>query len=1764
MRIVPLIEIELDCTVGSPVDYQQACGFSESAVCTGVLLELLMVAGRELGAQPVCLRDLVLAGHAPIGTGMRLLGRAYEGALEVIGGALGGSDWTSTHAYAELADSTALAAAAPDAAVPPIADPCVLEQARTRAGGEALSRFLVDARRDQARSRLRLVIDPEALAELESYALHPLLWEAGIAAAEHLLAGHATPAVLQRAVRVSTMSMYTPGGRICAIDIGRQGLDISIRWLGEGGALVAQALGVSLGPALGQGASEQPAHLRCARIVYDTLGKRVADPHQPLAELGVSSIDRARVAAALALDFGCKPKLEAIVAAESLAGVVSLFANAAQSYEPSELAPRSIGPDARFVLSPAQQQVWALQAMAPDTPRCHVYMRLRFAGAFDEAKLAVALERLLERHASLRVVIDASGEQPLQRVLATPLCSLERHDVSALPAAEREAALLRHSDQHARAQFDLERGPPVRFALVALGPREHALLICVHHLIVDGFGLELMVRELLALYENPDVFAGEVFGLEHVAELYLPAVPLKASGVFPARDAARRLPLARDPNGEPNGVGARADVPGLSELTARLRALAQREQVSLFALLCAAYGYVLARHAGQDEVAIGVVSAGRTTLDQLNAVGMFARSVPLRLAIDPDASLLAVARDIHARVPHLVAEESTSQDASPFAATALFQQWSQAPLHTVGLEVRLELDSPDGAPSGYCRAELELLAADFGAELSACLQYERASLHERTATWLAEAIGALLAQACEQPHEALRRMPLASSSTALELVGPSLPIQPPLVHRMIAERAAATPAATAVRDALGARLSFEALIIRAHALARALRARGAGPGRFVAVLAERTADLPVAVLAVLQSGAAYVPIDPGHPSERVELALTDTGVELVIALTDTERTYGAAEVVALSRLLEESSAGPSVWEAPQPSDVAYVLHTSGSTGRPKGVVIEHASLASFVLAMQQLLPASAREPWLALTTLAFDISILELLFPLAIGAETRVGTAPSLRSGEHEPFAVLRMLGREVRCFQCTPSLARLLLEDADGRAFLAGLSLLLVGGESLPVWLARALCSAVTGAVFNMYGPTETTVWSSAARLSAEAAWVPIGQPIANTKLRVVDDTGCDVAPGLSGELWIGGAGLAREYLQRPDETAARFVSRDGQRFYRTGDLVRMRVVEEAGREAHALEWLGRMDRQIKLAGNRIELGEIEGVLTQHPFARECAMITEGSGAEERLVAFVVPDTESMADAITGRDTFTGIFSHQQIEAVLLAWAEQKLPAYMLPARMVFLDGLPRTASGKTDRRALAELAARARVAAPALSERPVTREEKLLASLWTEVLARAEVGRYDDFFALGGTSFAAVLLASRARKQGIVLAPSTVLAHPTLAAQALQISVVVMQREARALEEDVHLADLPEARGTAAWPPKQVVLTGATGFLGAHLLIELQASLEAEVVCLIRARDDHAARERLERSLETWGLGSRVQWRLTRCLAADLTLPRFGLSDEEWQLLAERADLVVHNAADVNFALGYDELRAANVGGTRTAIALAAEGKRKPLHYVSTIAITEARDPGTRVDEGTPLPRCDRLLDGYSQSKWVAEGIVRLAADRGLDATCYRAGPLVLDRAPKGDALAEALATVARSGIAFATRGRGIPHLSRVDDTARAIVTLALDRTRRARVEHVVSPQRLAAAELLSWIREWGFEVTELSDEEWLARIDSEAWAAATMFVVSQRLRDGVPLVPEVEHAATLVRLSALGFSWRDIDGVLIQRLLARLTDSARAETG
>jgi amino acid adenylation domain-containing protein len=516
------------------------------------------------------------------------------------------------------------------------------------------------------------------------------------------------------------------------------------------------------------------------------------------------------------------------------------------------------------------------------------------------------------------------------------------------------------------------------------------------------------------------------------------------------------------------------------------------------------------------------------------------------------------------------------------------------------------------------------------------------------------------------------------------------------VHHHVGLQTARTPHAVAV-VCRGRRWTYHELDAAADDLAVRLRAAGVGPGVLVAVRLERSLELIAALLGVLKAGGAYVPLDPSYPPERLRLVLDDARPAVLIGPN--------LEVVPLARA--QNDAAPTV-----PDDAAYVLYTSGSTGTPKGVIVTHRNVSNFFTAIDRVI---GPEPgtWLAITSVGFDISVLELFWTLARGFVVVIDDGASV-------YALAAQITRHaVTHLQCTPSLASMLVRDPRAVAALGRLRRLLIGGEALSPDLAQRLTAAAPDALFNLYGPTETTIWSLAHHVTpADAERVPIGAPIANTSVHVLDPNARPVAIGTPGELYIGGEGVAAGYLNRPDLTAERFVATPHGRRYRTGDIVRS---DAEGR----LEFLGRIDQQVKIRGVRIELGEIEVLLRQHPAVRDAVVVVrEVQPDDKRLAAYVVPSAPRAVDG-----------------AALRTWLAERVSEAMLPSAIVFLAAIPLTPNGKIDRQALPDPTFQA-PQTPAAATGPATETERLIAGIWADVLGQAAVGATDRFFDLGGHS--------------------------------------------------------------------------------------------------------------------------------------------------------------------------------------------------------------------------------------------------------------------------------------------------------------------------------------------------------------------------------------------------------------------------------------
>jgi amino acid adenylation domain-containing protein len=579
------------------------------------------------------------------------------------------------------------------------------------------------------------------------------------------------------------------------------------------------------------------------------------------------------------------------------------------------------------------------------------------------------------------------------------------------------------------------------------------------------------------------------------------------------------------------------------------------------------------------------------------------------------------------------------------------------------------------------------------------------------------------------------------------------------VHHLLEASARLRPESLAVSDGQTG-LTYAQLNERANRLANLLRARGVVRGALVAVCLDRTADMPVALAAVLKAGAAYVPLDPTHPADRLSYVLQDAGVSCVIALSQfAERlTDGHAPLLRLdeveSELAAQSAAAPGVDSKPE--DLAYVIYTSGSTGRPKGVEIEHRNVVSFLQSMRREPGLEASDVLLAVTTLSFDIAGLEMWLPLTVGARIVVASRSDLLDGERLMTLITE---NGVTVLQATPATWRVLLEAGwEGRSTLKALC----GGEALQRDLAMSLVERV-GALWNVYGPTETTIWSTVNCIRAAHGSIPIGHPIANTRVYVLEPSGRAAPVGVAGELCIAGEGVARGYRNRPDLTAEKFVSitlPDGrsERVYRTGDLARFR-------DDGQLEFMGRRDTQVKVRGYRIELGEIETVLATHVGVKECvAVVREDTPGDQRLIGYVVPSAESRFDADAGRATLRA-----------------KLPEYMLPNQFVVLEALPLTPNGKIDRKALPapQAVAVSDDAASSSEEVLMTPAQRRVAEVWRDVLSVARIGLHENFFDLGGHSLLLVKLhGALGREFGRDIALVELFQRTTVAAQAERMS--------------------------------------------------------------------------------------------------------------------------------------------------------------------------------------------------------------------------------------------------------------------------------------------------------------------------------------------------------------------------------------------------
>ncbi|MET0650677.1 MAG: amino acid adenylation domain-containing protein, partial [Pyrinomonadaceae bacterium] len=1094
--------------------------------------------------------------------------------------------------------------------------------------------------------------------------------------------------------------------------------------------------------------------------------------------LGGDSLLAVQVVSRVWNNLGVEITIEDIFEQQTIAGLAAHIAPAAAPAESRQERPLVPSPrDGDLPLSFSQQRLWFLAQLEGPSAAYNLSSAVRLDGELDGAALESAISAVVARHESLRTTFPAdSGGTPSQRISEPRPFRLPVREVPPDAGHLAEAEVLRLAAEEAARPFDLTEGPLLRVSLFRLKPDAHILVLAVHHIISDGWSMGVLVRELSALYAAFRLGAAPTLpelSVQYADYARWQRQRMRAADGRPQLDywkeqladapAVLELPTDRPRPSTQSFNGAAEPFSFGPELRARLQALSQESGTSLFMVVLAAFSALLSRYTNQRDLVVGTPVTNRPAVELEPLIGFFVNTLALRVDLARDPSF----RELLERVRRVALDGYAHQEV-PFEqlvdALELGRDLSHSPVFQVMLAYEntpapaLDLPglaaSPLRVEAAGAKFDLTLYVDASDAGLSGSFEYNTDLFDLETVARMAGNFEALLAAVAADPELRLSAIPLLSpAERRLRREWNATEAEYPVrcVHGLFEEQAERTPGAVALifgRE----RLTYGELNARANRLAHRLRRRhGAGPEVLVGVCMERSVEMVVSLLAILKAGAAYVPVDPDYPEERVRFMLEDSRVPVLLTQQHLAGRLPSTGPSVLcvdaerEELEAESSDDPEVEAGPV--NLAYMIYTSGSTGRPKGALNEHRGVVNRLLWMQDAYRLDASDRVLQKTPFSFDVSVWEFFWPLLTGARMVIARPGGHRESD---YLVDLIVEEGITTLHFVPSMLRAFLEE-PGVSRCTSLRRVICSGEALPVEFQEKFFGQLDAELHNLYGPTEAAVDVTSWRCAPDPDLhrVPIGWPIANTQIHIVDATLRPVPSGVPGELLIGGVGVGRGYHGDPALTAGKFIPdpfRDepGARLYRTGDLARYRP-------DGSIDFLGRIDHQVKIRGFRIEPGEVEEVLRGLGGVRDCVVTSRQDRGITRLVAYVVSNPEG------------------QTAAVLREALRRSLPDYMVPSAFVELPELPLLPNGKVDRKALPAPPTPAEL--PPGSDSALTPREALLAGIWCDVLHLDSVGVHDNFFELGGDSILSIQVVARASRAGLRITPKQFFQNQTIA---------------------------------------------------------------------------------------------------------------------------------------------------------------------------------------------------------------------------------------------------------------------------------------------------------------------------------------------------------------------------------------------------------
>jgi amino acid adenylation domain-containing protein/thioester reductase-like protein len=1349
---------------------------------------------------------------------------------------------------------------------------------------------------------------------------------------------------------------------------------------------------------------------------------------------------------------------------------------------------------------------------APDSGVYCQQFSCTFTGKLDVEAFSAAWQQVLARHVVLRTAfIWERQDVPLQVVYRQVKLPLEIYSWTGLSPHEQQQQLATFIEQDQHRGFQLDKAPLMRLSLIQMSDDVYQFVWSYHHILLDGWSLPLVFKEVLICYQAKSL--GQELQLqpsrsyrEYIA--WLQKQNLEAAEQFwrqTLRGVMAPTPLVIDKphhsKSLPQSSSSYSEqvLELSSAATTALVSFARQHQLTLNTLVQAAWAILLLRYSGETDVVFGVTVSGRsgaiTGVESI--VGLFINTLPMRVGLKDLDTVLPKLKQIHKQQVEMSTYEYTPlveihrmsdvPRALPlFESIVVFENY---PVDAALQQHPSNLHISDVRAFERSNYPLTVVALP-GEQLSLRFVYDSQRFDTASVTRMMGHFQTLLEGIVTNPNQRLADLPLLKVPERQQLVfewndtQTEYP-QDKCIHQLFEKQVELTPNAVALVYQ-NEQLTYRELNTRANQLAHYLQGLGVGPEVLVGICVERSLEMIVGLLGILKAGGAYVPLDPSYPQERLAYMLLDSQVSVL--LTQEKLVPDLPEPTAHMVCLDsqwgviscESQENPL--GGVQPSNLAYVIYTSGSTGKPKGVLVPHQGLCNLAQAQIRLFDVNSDSRLLQFASFSFDASIYEVVMALCSGARLCLGTKDSLLPG---------------------PNLMQFLRRYNITHVTLPPSALAVLPYEELPVQtiiVAGEACSPDLVAqwskdrrFFNAYGPTESTVCATVAECTKSSNQLSIGRPIANTQIYILDSHLQPVPIGVTGELYIGGAGVARGYLNRPELTQEKFIvnpfsQQQGARLYKTGDLAR--YLPDGN-----IEFLGRIDHQVKIRGFRIELLEIEAVLSQHPSVKQVLVIVrEDVPGDKRLVAYIVHDQEQVPKV-------------SELRSLL----KEKLPDYMVPSAFVMLEAMPLTPNGKVNRKALPA----PDTLRPDLEETfvaPRTPTEEVLAQIWTQVLRQKQVGVYDNFFDLGGHSLIATqLLFGVQNTFKLELPLHALLETPTVAGMAeaidnvrdckpapsATISVTDLNAEA-VLDETIRPVGISVE---SIAQPARIFLTGATGFLGAFLLYELLQQTDADIYCLVRSSNVEEGKKKIQANLQSYSLWNECFSSRIISVLGDLSQPLFGLGDQQFQLLASTIDVIYHNGALVNFVDPYPKLKAANVLGTQEALRLASQIKLKPVHYISTIAVFPWEEDFSKDHVFRENDSLDRglLAGGYEQTKWVAEKLVTIARNRGIPVYIYRPGR-VSGHSQTGIANTNDLMARMIKGciqLGSVPDFNMMVDMTPVDYASKCIVHLSMQKKFLEETFHVVNPLPAHWSNVMTWLRSFGYSLEVISYDKWRAEL-------------------------------------------------------------------